>query len=160
MIRVITKRYSFYVVADGDASYPVGGVLASPRDVACAANHLIGSEMTECLLAFFVNARQRVTGYAEVARGTVNATRFSPRDVLTRALHVGCVGFLLAHNHPSGEPEPSRADRLVTAQLRTAAQVVGLELLDHVIVAPGGRHFSFRDHEQWDVADSRNAEAE
>lgn len=151
MIRMSTKRYTFQLVQDADTTYPVSTQLVSPRDVARVAHELIGAEITECLLAFFLNARQRVTGYSEIARGTLNATRFTPRDVLTPALHAGCCGIVLVHNHPSGEPEASRADRMATAALRTACQIVGVDLVDHVIVAPGGRHFSFRDHEQWDA---------
>ena len=99
MIRMSTKRYTFQLVQDADPTYPVTTQLVSPRDVARVAHELIGAEITECLLAFFLNARQRVTGYAEIARGTLNATRFTPRDVLTPALHAACCGIVLVHNH-------------------------------------------------------------
>jgi DNA repair protein RadC len=100
------------------------------------------------ILAFFFDARQRVSGYAEIARGTLNAARLTPRDVLVRACHLNCQSVAVVHNHPSGEVTPSRADRLVTAALRDACNLVGIALLDHVIVTDA-EHFSFKGAEGW-----------
>jgi DNA repair protein RadC len=69
--------------------------------------------------------------------------RLQPRDVLVPALCANAAGLIVCHNHPSVDATPSRADRVVTAALRNAAQIVGLPLLDHIIVTDT-EHFSFR----------------
>ena len=148
-IRVTTQRYSFHVVHDAELVYPAGADVACPREAVAIAQHVIGSEITECLLAIFVDGRHRVNGYAEVARGTVNANRFMPRDVLVPALHANALGLVLCHNHPSNVVTPSRADRLVTVALREACKLVGIALLDHLIVSTDD-FYSFRAAEGWD----------
>lgn len=149
MIRVSTTRFRFQLVREVEAAYPARTEVSCARDVARIAQHVIGSEITECLLVFFLDARHVVTGYAEIARGTLNATRFTPRDVLTPALHSGACSLALSHNHPSGTATPSRADRLATQNLRQACDLIGLPLLDHVIVTAGGAYHSFCDAEGW-----------
>jgi len=83
-----------------------------------------------------------------VARGTLNAARLTPRDILVRALALNAASVAVAHNHPSGDETPSRADRQVTAVLRDACNLVGIPLLDHVIVTDTA-HYSFRETEGW-----------
>ena len=149
-IRVTTRRYSFQIVREADAAaYPAGASVICPREAVAIAQHVIGSEITECVLAIFVNARHRVSGYAEIARGTHNASRFTPRDVLVPALHAACAGVILCHNHPSQEVSPSRADRKVTVALREAGRLIGIPLLDHIVVS-GDDYWSFREHEGWE----------
>jgi DNA repair protein RadC len=84
-----------------------------------------------------------------VARGTLNAARLTPRDILVRALAVNAASVAIAHNHPAGVETPSRADRQVTAVIRDACALVGIPLLDHVIVTDTAHH-SFRDAEGWE----------
>ena len=144
-IRISARRYTFALTLNDEASSPVGDVVSNPRSAATVARAVIGSEITECVLVIFLDARHRVTGYAEVARGTINASRLSPRDVLVPSLLANAAA--IAHN-PSTDPSPSRADRVVTVALRDAAELVGLQLLDHLIVTPTA-HFSFRGDEGW-----------
>jgi DNA repair protein RadC len=148
-IRVTTRRFSFQLVREPEPAYPVGTTVTCPRDAVAIAQHVIGAEIAECLIAVFLDGRHRVTGYAEIARGTLNATRFVPRDVLVPACKVGCGSLVLAHNHPSGCPEPSVADRRVTRVMREAAELVGLPLLDHLIVTDNA-YYSFREAEGWE----------
>ena len=148
-IRVSTRRYSFHIIRDAEVAYPAGESVGCPREAVDIARHVIGEQITECLLAIFVDARHRVTGYTEIARGTLNATRFTPRDVLVPALHASAGGLIVAHNHPSGSVDPSRADRQVTIVLRDACTMIGIPLLDHIIVTDSS-YFSFRENEGWD----------
>jgi DNA repair protein RadC len=148
-IRVTTHRYSFQVLRDeAESDYPTGTLVVTPRDMVDIARHVIGADITEVVLAFFFDARQRVSGYAEVSRGTLNSARLTPRDILVRACALNANAVGVAHNHPSGVVEPSRADRQVTAALRDACSLVGIPLLDHVIVTDTA-HFSFRETEAW-----------
>ena len=151
-VRITTRRLSFHIVRESEAEYPIGSTVACPREVVAVARHVIGDEIAECVIAVFLNARHGVIGYAEIARGTLNASRFQARDVLVPALYSNACAIVVCHNHPSGSTSPSRADRIVTVALREAARLIGVPLLDHVIVS-GGEHFSFREHEGWDGDD-------
>ena len=151
-IRVTTRRYSFQLVRDeASVEYPTGAAVTCPRDAIAIAQHAIGSEITECVIALFLDARHRVTGYADIVRGTLNSARLSPRDVLAPALWSHAAAIIVAHCHPSGDPSPSRADRIMTSALRDACQLVGVPLLDHLVVT-GDAHYSFREAEGWDTA--------
>ncbi len=147
-IRVSARRFSFALAVNDEAAASVGDLVTSPNAAASVARAVIGSEISECVLAIFLDARHRVIGFAEVSRGTINASRLSPRDVLVPCLLANAGSVVVAHNHPSGDPSPSRADRVVTTALLQAAELVGVQLLDHVIVTPT-RHFSFREQEGW-----------
>lgn len=99
-IRVVTRRYSFQVVREAEPVYPAGSTITTPREVVAIAQHLIGDDIAESVIAIFLSARHAVTGFAEIARGTLNATRFQPRDVLAPALSVnaGAVIILVTWN--------------------------------------------------------------
>jgi DNA repair protein RadC len=75
--------------------------------------------------------------------GTVDAVMAHPREVFAGAVEDMATGIIVAHNHPSGDPTPSKQDIAATQQLMAAGQILGVQLLDHVIVA-GRRHYSFR----------------
>jgi DNA repair protein RadC len=137
-------------VADAVADAPIGRTITHPGTAAMVARAVIGEEPGECVLAIFLNARNRVSGYAEVARGTANAARLQPRDVLIPALLANATGVVLAHNHPSGDATPSSADRSMTDLLRDAMRIIGVPLTDHVIVTARD-HYSFAAEAQWSV---------
>lgn len=121
--------------------------VSSPRDALLLLDDL-RTARAERIVALLLDARHRLLGIEVVAVGTLNASRLQPRDVFAPALLSGAAAVLVAHNHPSGEPAPSRADRAVTAALRQAGGVLGVQLLDHLVVARRG-HYSFRDSEGW-----------
>jgi DNA repair protein RadC len=79
-----------------------------------------------------------------VFRGTVTQTSVYPREVVREALALNAVAVILAHNHPSGRPEPSRADEFLTTTLRSALQLVDVRVLDHLVVG-GARWVSFAE---------------
>ena len=100
--------------------------------------------------ALLLDARHRLISVEPVVAGSLNSARLLPRDVLAPALRAGAAALIVAHNHPSGEVTPSRADRLVTVALRDAARLLGLPLLDHIILTARS-HFSFREVEAWET---------
>ena len=85
-----------------------------------------------------LNARHRITHRVMVARGSASRCEVQARDVLREALRSGCVAVIVAHNHPSGDPEPSADDRALTRRLAAGCALVGLTLLDHLVVASEG----------------------
>jgi len=92
-------------------------------------------EPREVLAALFLDPRNRPIGYQVAATGTLNRVTFEPRHLLVSALLCNAAGLLVAHNHPSGHLGPSNEDLLATRRLEAAADVLGVRLLDHLIVA-------------------------
>jgi DNA repair protein RadC len=124
--------------------------ITSPREAVLLLSGL-RSAPREQVWVLLLDARHRPISLETVVIGSVNSSRLTPRDVLAPALRAGSSALVVAHNHPSGDPSPSRADRLVTEALRSAAALIGIPMLDHIIVAARGHH-SFREVEGWDVA--------
>jgi DNA repair protein RadC len=97
-----------------------------------------------------LNTKHRYLMHTEVSVGTLNGSLVQPREVFGPAVREGAHSILLAHNHPSGEPNPSPEDRELTRRLAECGTLLGIEVLDHVIVGNGtGRWFSFRDVGEW-----------
>lgn len=103
----------------------------------------------EHLVLFLLNARMEVTGWSVVSKGNLNETVAHVREVLRPVMLAGAYGFVICHNHPSGDPSPSRADEHFTRRLEEASTLMQLKFLDHVIIgAPGrvgGSYMSFRE---------------
>lgn len=98
----------------------------------------------EHVVVFVLDTRMRLSGWNLVTIGLLNESLFHPREVLRPVIVAAGAGFVLAHNHPSGDPTPSRADLDATRRLREAADLLQLRLHDHVIVGRD-RHCSLRE---------------
>ncbi|MEY4752810.1 MAG: hypothetical protein RJA44_485, partial [Pseudomonadota bacterium] len=88
----------------------------------------------EVFVVLFLDAQHRLISCDEMFRGTLTQTSVYPREVLKRALALNAAAVILAHNHPSGVTEPSRADEYLTQQLRAALALVDVRVLDHFVV--------------------------
>jgi len=104
----------------------------------------MGSLEEEELHGLFLNRRNTVLSYRMLTRGNDAHTIVDPRQVYRDAVRVGAHALIVSHNHPSGDPAPSQADVDVTHRLATAGRMLGIDLLDHIIVA-GPRHRSLRE---------------
>ena len=91
----------------------------------------------EVFAVLFLDSQHRLLALEELFRGTLTQTSVYPREVVLRALHHHAGAVVLAHNHPSGSVQPSRADEALTQTLKSALALVDVRVLDHVIVAPG-----------------------
>lgn len=104
----------------------------------------------ERLQVLLVNTRYEMVGGEVVSVGSLNESVAHPREILRPALVHKAFGFVLAHNHPSGDPAPSDQDRVLTRRIADAADLLRVRLLDHIIIGSpdGGRvpYFSFREH--------------
>jgi|SRR5690554_3011115 len=85
----------------------------------------------------YMDNQNRVIRYEELFRGTIDSASVYPREVVKRALSIGCKAMILVHNHPSGVAEPSAADRHITERLQKALGLVDVRVLDHIIVGDG-----------------------
>lgn len=95
---------------------------------------LLGRDREHCLAAL-LDTKHRLLRIVTVSIGSVDHTFMSPREVFRDALLANAAVVVLAHNHPSGDPEPSGEDELVTRRLVQAGQLLGVEVLDHLVVA-------------------------
>jgi DNA repair protein RadC len=95
----------------------------------------IGNKPYESFMVMFIDATQKLLASEELFRGTLSATSVYPREVALRALHHHAAGVILAHNHPSGEVEPSQSDISMTAKMKAALALLDIVVMDHVIVS-------------------------
>lgn len=144
---IVRRERSLVCESDG----PLGRKITHSGDIAKIAIPLIGPEAVEVFVIFALTARHKVTGYHEVARGSLSSCAVSPGDVARVALIAGTPAFIVAHNHPSGEPEPSPEDIALTRKIKQAFDLLGLTLLDHVIVT-SEHHKSLLDMGLLDVS--------
>jgi DNA repair protein RadC len=109
-----------------------------PEDlIALLGPELIASPV-ETFWVVALDARARPKGVTQIARGTLSACLVHPREVFAAAIRDRAASVLLAHNHPSGSPEPSPEDLSLTERLTEAGELLGIPVIDHVIVAEGG----------------------
>lgn len=88
----------------------------------------------EHMKLLMLNTKSRLIGETDISKGTVNASVISPRELFIEALQKNAVSIILLHNHPSGDPSPSREDILLTRRIQAAGSLIGIELLDHIII--------------------------
>lgn len=103
----------------------------------------IAAHRQEHFIVLSVDSGRRLIARRVVFIGTIDAVIAHPREVYAGAVADLAMGIIVAHNHPSGDPNPSKQDIATTQQLIAAGQILGVRLLDHVIVA-GRRYYSFR----------------
>lgn len=106
-----------------------------------AAGHYFAQRLRgltrEVFAVLFLDTRHRALAFEEMFRGTLDGAEVHPREVVRRALAHNAAALIVGHNHPSGNPEPSAADRALTARLKQALSLVDLRLLDHFVIADG-----------------------
>jgi DNA repair protein RadC len=119
-------------------------VCHSSREVFDYLTHALRDLKREQFKVIFLDAKNQVLEEKTLFEGTVDASAVYPREVIRDALRYEASALIFAHNHPSGDPEPSLCDREVTRDLVFAARVVQIKVLDHVIIGRN-RYFSFAD---------------
>lgn len=125
-LAILDKRY-----------FQHGEAITRPRDTGAYMKLKLGAYPYEVFACLFLDNRHRVLAFEELFRGTLDGTSVHPREVVRASLKYNAAAVVLAHNHPSGVPEPSAADRNITHQLREALGLVGVRVLDHMVVGAG-----------------------
>lgn len=131
-------------------------ITATPLNAPDRVYQLLGQEMSllnrEELRVISCDHRLRQKGIDTVSSGTSNQTLASPPEILRTVIFRDCQSFILVHNHPSGDPAPSRADIQFTSRLKQAAEILEIRFVDHVIIGtPGSQHlpyYSFQENGQ------------
>ena len=115
------------------------GVAITDKQLAQQAlQGLLQTREREVFAALFLDNQHRILAYEELFLGTLSAATVHPREVVKSALHHNAAALMLVHNHPSGHPEPSRADIELTQRLRDALALVDIRTLDHLVVGTEG----------------------
>jgi DNA repair protein RadC len=121
-----------------------GRALSSPALVREYLAIAYGAREAELFGMLMLDNRHQLLGVAELFNGTIDGASVHPREVVKTALAANAAAVVLFHNHPSANPEQSRADELITQRLRDALALVDVRVVDHVIVA-GDAHVSFAE---------------
>jgi DNA repair protein RadC len=124
-----------------------GEVLGSPDTVRQYLRMTMGRQQHESFSVLFLDVKNRLLACEEMFSGTLTHTSVYPREVVKAALARNAASVMLAHNHPSGSPEPSEADLLLTKALVQALALIDVRVLDHFVVA-GAHVHSFAEHGQ------------
>jgi DNA repair protein RadC len=138
-MRYRLKLATWTVVREGHHAPP--RILSSPEAAARLAMDVMEAtdDDKEHFWVLLLNAQNHYLMHTEVSVGTQSATLVHPREVLGPAVREGASAIVLVHNHPSGDPTPSREDLRLTRQLRDGAQLLDLRLHDHLIIGNGTR---------------------
>jgi DNA repair protein RadC len=104
---------------------------------------------------FTLTSKNRILGFIEVSVGSMSTSVVHPRDAFRAAILQGASAVILVHNHPSGDPAPSREDFDVTKRMVNAGKILGIKVLDHIIIGDND-YYSFADVSQLDVYNSPN----
>ncbi len=118
----------------------------NPGDVAIYLDTLdIKMADREMFVVLHLDVRNRVVAHEITSIGSQTAAQVHPREVFKSAILKGACSLILSHNHPSGDPSPSKDDIDLTHRLVEAGRLMGIEVLDHIIVAPPDRHLSMKE---------------
>lgn len=145
LVRRVVSRFEEVVCESPELEGLYGTHARTAQAVASILRPLLEGETSERFVALLLNGKHRVVGFADVSRGTLTSSLVHPREVFAPALRELAAAVIVAHNHPSGDPEPSVEDIEVTRRLREAGQILGVPLLDHIIVGAGGEFVTLRE---------------
>ncbi|ALU49749.1 TPA: DNA repair protein RadC [Pseudomonas aeruginosa] len=115
-----------------------GQALHQPKEVFSYLQLLLQDYEHEVFALLLLDSKHRVIRFEELSRGTLDSASVYPREVVKVALEHNAAAIVLVHNHPSGDPEPSHSDRVLTSRLKQALEMVGVRTLDHIIVGAEG----------------------
>jgi len=122
----------------------VEGKVQGPIQAAMAMRKVVGDDPREHFCALYLDTRQGLIDVEVLSIGTLNQSLVHPREVFRTAILRSAESIVIAHQHPSGDANPSREDMVVTERLVKAGRIIGIEVVDHVVVGDAGRFVSIR----------------
>jgi DNA repair protein RadC len=108
-------------------------IVRSPEDLFNNFHSLFNGHVKERFVIFFLSSSNSVNGFEIITEGTLNSSLVHPREVFRGAIVATCAAIILAHNHPSGNQEPSAEDVAITKQIIEAGKIIGIPVHDHII---------------------------
>jgi DNA repair protein RadC len=119
-------------------------VIRSPVEISSLLMEEMRHLQKEVFKVVMLNTKNHIIKHLNISVGCLNSSIVHPREVFSEAVKVGCSAILLVHNHPSGDPGPSREDIETTQRLVNAGSILGIKVLDHIVIGDG-RYISFRE---------------
>lgn len=126
------------------ASYGQREKFDSAKKIATYYMEVLRHEGCETCILLMLDTKCQKLGEEVISKGTVNTALISPREIFLTALNKKAVQIVLLHNHPSGDPTPSREDLLITERLQKSGELIGIQLVDHIIIGDN-RYTSFKE---------------
>mgnify|MGYP003591766880 FL=1 len=120
-----------------DKRFSTGEAITDPAAAGAYFKVKIGGSPREVFAVLFLDTRHRMLAFEELFFGTIDGAEVHPREVVRRALELNAAAIIIGHNHPSGLPDPSAADRAVTQRLKQSLALVDVRLLDHFVCGSG-----------------------
>lgn len=142
----LTENKRVVLEKEVSMNYPdLSYIIRSPEDVVQVGKSFmrIHEEPEEYMYMICLNTKNRVIGVFEISHGNVNSSIVGTRELFQKALLANAVSIILMHNHPSGDPSPSKQDIEITRRLSEAGKLIGVEVLDHIII--GDRYTSLKE---------------
>ena len=124
------------VIKENSGRYDVNKKIQSPEDVYSVVQKVIKANeyAEENLWMITLDVKNNITGIFTVSTGSLNSSIVHPREVFKRAMLQNAASIIICHNHPSGDPAPSKEDINITKRLKEAGDLIGIKLLDHLII--------------------------
>lgn len=119
-------------------------MIKSPDDICMLFMEEMRHLKKEIFKIVLLNTKNRIINHIDISIGSLNASIVHPREVFVEAVKRGCSCILLVHNHPSGDPEPSKEDVDTTNRLVNAGNIIGIRIIDHIIIGDG-KYLSFKE---------------
>jgi DNA repair protein RadC len=143
---IIPARVRVELVRESEPLEPVA--LSGAASVYAFLREEVATWDRERFVSLILDNKHRLIGVEEVSVGSLTSTVVHPREVFKAIILANAAAFIVAHNHPSGDPTPSREDIEITRRLREAAEIFGIRCLDHIVIGHG-RYVSFVDDGYW-----------
>jgi DNA repair protein RadC len=148
MTGTVVYEYRFQRRRVGELSSPI----STPIDVLPVLTPLFEGAESERLIVLALNTKNRVIGAETVYVGNVAGAPVRVGELFRLGVRLNASSIIVAHNHPSGDPTPSSDDLSITGELVKAGKLLDIGVLDHIVVAEGGRHLSLRAQGRMEVA--------
>jgi DNA repair protein RadC len=136
--------YRVMLVREGRMPYDQPQIRCSADACRMLATYLADVDR-EHFVVLMLDQKNHVIGIHTVSMGSLTASIVHPREVYKAAILANAAAIMCGHNHPSGDPQPSREDRAITQRLVEAGKLLGISVVDHVIIGSAGKYFSFAD---------------
>lgn len=145
-----TKRVDFIrlkMVRESSIIYS-NRTINSPKEASEVLRQFLENEDRETFIAIYLTTKNEPTAIHTISIGTLCASLVHPREVFKAGIMVNAAGIIFGHNHPSGIPEPSKEDIELTKRLKDAGNIIGIEILDHIIIGCEGKFVSLKERNQ------------
>ncbi|MFW6015355.1 MAG: JAB domain-containing protein [bacterium] len=141
------QKYSLRIVKETGGRYDLNKVIKSPKDALKTFVEVLDMNIRpeEVFAIITLDIKNQITGVFEVSVGTLFSSYVHPREVFKRAILQNSAAIILGHNHPSGIPDPSKDDINITKKLMNGGDILGIDVLDHVIVGNNETYISMKE---------------